>query len=54
MFILRLRPTWKNLNGLWQYAITQKTPEIKSAALDGSILVPIAGESFLSGFADLF
>ena len=42
------RGEWKNLNGLWQYAIVDKgarTPQ----AFDGEILVPFAVESSLSG-----
>ena len=41
------RNDWKNLNGLWEYAIVPKgeTPE----AYDGQILVPFAVESSLSG-----
>ena len=42
------RSDWKNLNGLWKYAITKKgdpTP----AAYQGDILVPFAVESSLSG-----
>ena len=42
------RNDWKNLNGLWKYAITKKgdpTP----AAYQGDILVPFAVESSLSG-----
>ena len=42
------RNGWKNLNGLWKYAITKKgdpTP----AAYQGDILVPFAVESSLSG-----
>ena len=42
------RGDWKNLNGLWQYAIVEKgarTPQ----NLDGEILVPFAVESSLSG-----
>lgn len=44
------RDEWKNLNGLWQYAITpagQAMPE----KMDGDILVPFAVESSLSGVA---
>ena len=42
------RGEWKNLNGLWQYAIVDKgarTPQ----AFDGEVLVPFAVESSLSG-----
>jgi beta-galactosidase/beta-glucuronidase len=42
------RSDWKNLNGLWNYAITpanQPAPE----SYDGKILVPFAVESSLSG-----
>ncbi len=42
------RSDWKNLNGLWDYAITPAgTPE--PAQFDGKILVPFAVESSLSG-----
>lgn len=42
------RSDWKNLNGLWKYAITPKgTPA--PAAYQGDILVPFAVESSLSG-----
>ena len=42
------RNNWKNLNGLWKYAITPKgTPA--PAAYQGDILVPFAVESSLSG-----
>ena len=42
------RSDWKNLNGLWKYAITPKgTPT--PAAYQGDILVPFAVESSLSG-----
>ncbi|MBR0339766.1 MAG: beta-galactosidase, partial [Alistipes sp.] len=43
-----VRTEWQNLNGLWNYAIT----EINAAqptAFDGEILVPFAVESALSG-----
>ncbi|HRP58239.1 sugar-binding domain-containing protein [Agriterribacter sp.] len=44
------RKSWMNLNGLWQYAIVPKASgEGKPAAFDGSILVPYAVESALSG-----
>ena len=42
------RGEWKNLNGLWQYAIIEKgapAPE----SFEGEILVPFAVESSLSG-----
>jgi beta-galactosidase/beta-glucuronidase len=43
-----VRPEWKNLNGLWDYAITGiNDPMPKS--FDGRILVPFAVESALSG-----
>ena len=42
------RSEWMNLNGLWNYAITDlKAPQ--PAAFDGQILVPFAVESALSG-----
>ncbi|TWF35861.1 glycosyl hydrolase family 2 [Chitinophaga polysaccharea] len=43
-----VRGNWKNLNGLWNYAIQPKGKE-KPAAWDGKILVPFAVESALSG-----
>lgn len=39
---------WKNLNGLWSYAITAKDQK-DPAKYQGSILVPFAVESALSG-----
>jgi beta-galactosidase/beta-glucuronidase len=39
---------WKNLNGLWNYAIKPKT-EAEPKTYDGNILVPFAVESSLSG-----
>jgi beta-galactosidase/beta-glucuronidase len=39
---------WKNLNGLWSYAISNKTQNAPSK-YDGKILVPFAVESALSG-----
>ncbi len=41
------RSAWQNLNGAWQYAITE-TPE-RPAAWQGNIRVPFALESALSG-----
>ena len=45
---MMVRPTWKNLNGLWQYAIMPKG-EKKPTAYEGDILVPFCIESSLSG-----
>lgn len=42
------RSQWKNLNGLWEYAITPKGMS-KPDTFDGQILVPFAVESSLSG-----
>jgi tetratricopeptide (TPR) repeat protein len=43
-----VRPEWQNLNGLWQYAITQKDAS-QPIQYDGQILVPFPIESALSG-----
>lgn len=42
------RENWKNLNGLWEYAIRPKG-ERQPEKMDGQILVPFAVESSLSG-----
>ncbi|MGA2261391.1 MAG: sugar-binding domain-containing protein, partial [Acidobacteriota bacterium] len=42
------RAAWSNLNGLWEYAVTPKTAG-KPGDFEGSILVPFAIESALSG-----
>lgn len=42
------RKNWKNLNGLWEYAITKRGESVP-ARFDGPILVPFAVESSLSG-----
>ena len=42
------RADWVNLNGLWDYAITDLTAT-QPTAFDGQILVPFAVESALSG-----
>jgi hypothetical protein len=43
-----VRKEWQNLNGLWDYAITDKGAA-KPAKWDGQILVPFCIESALSG-----
>lgn len=43
-----VRGNWKNLNGLWSYAIRPKE-EKEPSSYDGKILVPFAVESALSG-----
>ena len=45
---MMVRPEWKNLNGLWQYAITPKG-EKAPQRYTGDILVPFFIESSLSG-----
>lgn len=45
-----VRGNWKNLNGLWNYAIRPKQ-EDKPKIYEGKILVPFAVESSLSGVA---
>ncbi len=45
---LMVRDQWKNLNGLWEYAITRKG-ESCPTNFEGAILVPFAVESSLSG-----
>ena len=42
------RSDWKNLNGLWNYAITPKESKVP-VTYDGTILVPFCIESSLSG-----
>lgn len=44
------RKDWKNLNGIWKYAIIQKGDRVPDK-FDGEILVPFAIESYLSGVA---
>lgn len=43
-----VREQWVNLNGLWQYAITDKAAK-QPSSFDGEILVPFPVESALSG-----
>ncbi len=45
-----VRGDWKNLNGLWNYAVLPKD-ESKPTNYQGKILVPFAIESALSGVA---
>ncbi|MDR3309478.1 MAG: beta-galactosidase [Tannerella sp.] len=42
------RSQWSNLNGLWDYAVTERGA-VEPAAFEGQILVPFAVESSLSG-----
>jgi hypothetical protein len=44
-----VRHDWQSLNGPWQYAITPRDATPAAGAFRGSILVPFAVESFLSG-----
>ena len=46
-----VRQAWTNLNGLWQYSILPKDQQSIPTATQGSILVPFAVESALSGVA---
>jgi beta-galactosidase/beta-glucuronidase len=43
------RTQWVNLNGLWDYAITDALQKDAPATFDGEILVPFCVESALSG-----
>lgn len=43
------RDQWSNLNGLWNYAVTDQTETQAPSKWDGSILVPFSLESKLSG-----
>jgi beta-galactosidase/beta-glucuronidase len=48
-----VRPTWMNLNGLWEYAIIPKTEsDTIPSSFVGKILVPFAVESALSGVGE--
>ena len=44
-----VRNNWTNLNGIWEYSILPKTEHSIPAATPGTILVPFAVESALSG-----
>ena len=47
-----VRENWKNLNGLWDYAVTAQTSPAPEK-YDGEILVPFCIESALSGVKEL-
>ena len=44
-----VRDAWRNLNGLWEYAITAKSADRRPETWNGKILVPFCIESALSG-----
>ena len=48
-----VRPHWQNLNGLWDYAVTEIGAAAPAGA-DGKILVPFGIESSLSGVQRTF
>ena len=48
------RAEWQNLNGLWNYAITEMDVNKKNVKMEGEILVPFAIESSLSGVQRTF
>ena len=49
-----VRTEWKNLNGLWNYAVTTKDAGQPENISQGKILVPFAIESALSGVQQKF
>lgn len=49
-----VRKEWQNLNGLWDYAVTDKGIVTAPASYDGQILVPFPIESALSGVMKAF
>ena len=48
------RDQWSNLNGLWNYAVTEKSQTTAPSEWQGKILVPFAIESALSGVKKAF
>ncbi len=48
------RAAWINLNGTWNYSVTDHNADRKSVAYEGEILVPFAIESYLSGVQQAF
>lgn len=48
------RTNWTNLNGLWQYAVTDMAAQKNMVKFQDQILVPFAIESSLSGVAQTF
>lgn len=48
------RTAWVNLNGLWEYSVTNLSVQKKSVKYEDKILVPFAIESALSGVAKTF
>lgn len=49
-----VREQWQNLNGLWDYAVTDEFVKKTPSYWDGHILVPFAIESALSGVGKRF
>lgn len=49
-----VRHDWKNLNGLWEYAVTAMDTDKNDVTFEGNILVPFAIESSLSGVQKTF
>ncbi len=48
------RADWQNLNGLWEYAVTDAQTAKEAVRYEGEILVPFAIESSLSGVQRTF
>lgn len=48
------RPDWKNLNGLWEFQVTDMAAKKNTVKYGNEILVPFAIESSLSGVAQTF